>query len=211
MNIAQFTFNPFQENTYVVWDESGECVVIDAGNYTQKEGSVLFGFIKDKGLKPVYALNTHGHVDHILGVVEVTKEYGIPFALNGEDSFLVDTAPSHGALYGFDVKEVPVVGKDLNGLGEISFGSTTLTIIHTPGHTPGHVCFYDPASRVMFTGDTLFKASIGRTYLPGCDYGRISKRIIDRILPQCGQVTISTGPGPTSTTGIATNCNPFLL
>lgn len=211
MKIAQFTFNPFQENTYVVWDESGECVIIDSGNYMPREDKALFDFIEEKGLEPVYALNTHGHVDHMLGVVSTTGKYGIPFALHGEDTFLVNTAPAHGAIYGFDVKEVPVVGKDLMGEDKLRFGDTTFRLIHTPGHTPGHMCFYEPESKVLFTGDTLFKESIGRTDLPGGDYGWIMKSIVDRILPLGEEVTFYPGHGPSSTLGHEMRYNPFIV
>lgn len=210
MKIAQFTFNPFQENTYVVWDESGECVIIDAGNYSPHEDRALFGFIAEKGLKPVAAMNTHGHVDHMLGVPKATAEYGIPFALHGADAFLIESAATHGALYGLKVDEIPVIGKDLRGEDEFRFGTTAFRVIETPGHTPGHVCFYEPESKVLFSGDTLFKESIGRTDLPGGDYGWIMRSIIDRILPLGEEVTFYPGHGPSSTLGHEMRYNPFI-
>lgn len=210
MNIARLTFNPFQENTYVLWDDTGECAVIDAGNYGPREDERLAAFIADKGLKPVLALNTHGHIDHILGVPYVKNAFGAKFALRSEDNFLVESAPAHGGLYGFKISEIPVPDIDLKDMDEVRFGDTTLKIIHTPGHTPGHVSFYEPRTKTLFSGDTLFRESIGRTDLPGGDYGWIMRSIIDRILPLGEEVKIYPGHGPDSTLGHEMLYNPFI-
>ena len=210
MNIAQLTFNPFQENTYVVWDDTRECVVIDAGNYSSQEDAALVKFLSEKNLKPVMALNTHGHVDHMLGVNRIKEEYGASFAIHGADRFLIETAPTHGSIYGFRVGEVPATDVDLDGVPEVKFGNTVLKVIHTPGHTPGHVCYYEPESRTLFSGDTLFKESIGRTDLPGGDYGWIMRSIIDRLLPLGGDVKFYPGHGPSSTIGHEMLYNPFI-
>lgn len=210
MNIAQLTFNPFQENTYVVWDETGQAVIIDAGNYTEKETAALLDFVEQKGLRPVLALNTHGHVDHILGVQRVKDAYSVPFALHPADKFLVESAPTHGSLYGFRVDTVPAVERELTDGEEVTFGNTRFKVILTPGHTPGHVAFYQPDEKILFTGDTLFKESIGRTDLPGGDYGWIMKSIIDRIMPLGEEVTIYPGHGPSSTLGHEMLYNPFI-
>ena len=210
LNIAKFAFNPFQENTYVVWDATGECVIIDAGNYSAAEDRTLTDFIREKWLTPVLALNTHGHVDHLLGVPYVTTTWGIPFALHGADRFLVDSCVEHGRLYGFQVAEIPVVGRDLAEQEEVRFGESTLRIIETPGHTPGHVCFWNPEEKVLFTGDTLFKESIGRTDLPGGDYRWIMRSILDRLMPLGGDVEFHPGHGPASTLRHEALYNPFV-
>lgn len=208
---AVFAFNPFAENTYVVSDKSGECVIIDAGNYSASEDSALNQYIEQAGLKPVMAINTHGHIDHILGVSYVKSTFGVEFALHGDDKFLVDSASTHGALYGFEVKNIPSVEIDIKNMESISFGETTFRIIHTPGHTPGHVCLYETQSKSLFTGDTLFKESIGRTDLPGGDYSWIMKSILEKIVPLGGDVTIYPGHGPKSTIGHETLYNPFIV
>lgn len=210
INIKTFVFNPFQENTYVVWDATGECVIIDAGNYSAAEDRALSEFIAEQGLRPVMALGTHGHVDHILGVNHIMHKYDIPFALHGDDAFLVESAPMHGRLYGFDIEEVPAIGRDLKGVDEIKFGETMLQLIHTPGHTPGHICIYDPASKILFSGDTLFRESIGRTDLPGGDYSWIMRSILERIMPLGGDVELLPGHGPRSTIGHEALYNPFI-
>ncbi len=210
MQIKNFVFNPFGENTYVVWDDSGECVVIDAGSYSRQEQQQLSAFIRERGLKPVMAVNTHGHVDHILGVEAFMQEFGVPFALHGEDNFLVENAPMHGAIYGFNIAQVPAATIDLAKVDEVRFGQSVLRVIHTPGHTPGHVCLWDEQGRRLFTGDTLFRESIGRTDLPGGDYSWIMRSILDKILPLGGDQEILPGHGPASSIGHESLYNPFI-
>ena len=191
MNIARFVFNPIQENTYVVWDATGECAVIDAGNLSAREDNALVNFITEHKLRPVLALNTHGHFDHIAGVEFLRTTYDIPFAMSGKDAFLLGAAASSARMYGVEVREAPAkIDRDLDSLTEIGFGDTRFEIIATPGHTPGHVSFYEPQSKTLFTGDTLFRESIGRTDLPGGDYSWIMRSIIEKILPLGDETTI---------------------
>lgn len=211
LNIAEFTFNPFQEKTYVLWDETNECVIVDAGNYSAADDRALTEFISERGLRPVLALNTHGHVDHILGVPYVCETYGVPFVLHGDDRFLIDSAPQHGRLYGFDVRAIPEIGRDLKGETEVRFGNTALQIIHTPGHTPGHVCYYEPQSKLLFSGDTLFRESIGRTDLPGGDYRWIMRSILEGLMPLGSDVEFYPGHGPKSSLGHEGLYNPFIV
>jgi len=210
LKIERLIFNPFQENTYVVSDATGECVIIDAGNHTPHEDTLLADFLRNNGLKLVMALNTHGHVDHLLGVNFVKEQFGIPFALHGADRFLLDLSPQQASLYGFDLQKTPDVETDLATLSTVTFGETTLNVIHTPGHTPGHLCFYSETDRILFTGDTLFRESIGRTDLPGGDYGQIMRSILERIVPLGDDVTIYPGHGTSSTIGHEVKYNPFI-
>ena len=131
IKVGVLPFNPFQENTIVLSDESGECVIVDAGNYNPQEDAALSKYITDNGLKPVMAVNTHGHVDHMLGVNYVKETYGIPFAIHGKDKFLIDSAPTHGAIYGFKVDKVPTVDIDLEGQKELKFGKTVFLYLMT--------------------------------------------------------------------------------
>lgn len=211
IKIAVFAFNPFQENTYVVSDPTGECVIIDAGNYTVAESNKLTQYIEKEGFRPVLALNTHGHVDHILGVEYVKEFYKIPFAVHSDDKFLIDAAQTHGAVYGFNVTSIPNIDIDLATMKEISFGETTMQILNIPGHTPGHVAFYEPISKTLLTGDTVFKESIGRTDLPGGDYGVIMKSILTEIVPLGDEVNIFPGHGPKTTIGHEVLNNPFIV
>lgn len=210
IKVGVFPFNPFQENTIVLSDESGECIIVDAGNYNPQEDAALSKYIADNHLKPVMAVNTHGHVDHMLGVNYLKETYGIPFAIHGKDKFLIDSAPTHGAIYGFKVDKVPTVDIDLEGKKELKFGNTAFQIIETPGHTPGHVAFYNPENKLLLTGDTLFKESIGRTDLPGGDYSWIMRSILDKLIPLGDDVHFYPGHGMESTIGHETLYNPFV-
>ncbi len=210
VKIVALSFNPFGENTYVVSDESGECVIVDAGNYSAAEDAALARYVADNGLRPVAAINTHGHIDHILGVDYAKDTFSVPFAVHGEDNFLVESAPMHGRLYGFELAAAPVPDIDLSQQDEVRFGNSVLQIIHTPGHTPGHVCFFDAGGRQLLTGDTLFRESIGRTDLPGGDYSWIMRSILDRIIPLGDDVKVFPGHGPATTIGHETLYNPFI-
>lgn len=210
IKIGVLPFNPFQENTIVVSDETGECIIVDAGNYNAQENAALSKYISDNGLKPVMAVNTHGHVDHMLGVNHVKETYGVPFAIHGKDKFLIESAPTHGAIYGFQVDKVPTVDIDLEGQEELKFGNTTFRIIETPGHTPGHIALYNPENKLLLTGDTLFRESIGRTDLPGGDYSWIMRSILDKLIPLGDEVRFYPGHGMESTIGHETLYNPFV-
>lgn len=212
MNIARFVFNPIQENTYVVWDATGECAVIDAGNLSAREDNALVNFITEHKLRPVLALNTHGHFDHIAGVEFLRTTYDIPFAMSGKDAFLLGAAASSARMYGVEVREAPAkIDRDLDSLTEIGFGGTRFEIIATPGHTPGHVSLYEPQSKTLFTGDTLFRESIGRTDLPGGDYSWIMRSIIEKILPLGDETKVYPGHGDQTTIGHESLYNPFIV
>ncbi len=211
MKIACLTFNPIQENTYVVWDATGECVIIDAGNCNERENAALDEFIASHELRPVLAVNTHGHFDHTLGVEHLRTRYGIPFALSGKDRFLLETASVSGTIYGVKIGAMPSIDRDLDAEREIRFGETTLRVIPTPGHTPGHVSLYEPESKVLFTGDTLFRESIGRTDLPGGDYSWIMRSILEQLVPLGDEVRVYPGHGPETTLGHEVLYNPFIV
>lgn len=211
MKIATFVFNPIQENTYILWDATRECVIIDAGNNGPREDIVLKNFINEHGLRPVMAINTHGHFDHTLGVESLKEEYGIRFALSGKDQFLLETASVSGSIFGVEIGKLPTIDLDLDTVEELHFGKTTLKVIPTPGHTPGHVALYEASSKSLFTGDTLFRESIGRTDLPGGDYSWIMRSILERILPLGDEVTIWPGHGEKSTIGHESLYNPFIV
>ena len=211
MKIACLQFNPIQENTYVVWDDTNECIVIDAGNSSPREDAALDNFIARHGLKPVLAANTHGHFDHTMGVEHLKQRYGIPFALSSKDRFLLDNASVSGSVFGVKTGAMPSVDLDLETMTELRFGKTTLRVIPTPGHTPGHVAFHDPQSKALFTGDTLFRESIGRTDLPGGDYSWIMRSILERLIPLGDETEVYPGHGESTTIGHESLYNPFVV
>ena len=209
MEIKRVVFNPFRENTYLVWDSTKEAIVIDAGNMSEAENVMLKEVIASLELKPVMAVNTHGHFDHTQGVKWLKEEYGVKFACSSKDKFIIDSTAG-GTMYGFKCNEVPEIDVDLDTVGEIRFGETVLRVIKTPGHTPGHVVLFNEAEKVLFTGDTLFKESIGRTDLPGGDYSWIMKSILEEIVPLGDEVVIYPGHEDSSTIGHETLYNPFI-
>ena len=212
MNVVKFVFNPIQENTYIVWDDTKECIVVDAGNLSAREDKVLAEFIAEQGLKPVLAVNTHCHFDHILGVEFVRSTYCAKFAASSADNAIMLGAKEHCAMFGIEVGDMPTtVDIDLATTNEIHFGNTTLRVIPTPGHTPGCVSLYHEESKSLFTGDTLFRESIGRTDLPGGDYPTIMRSILNNILPLGDEVTIYPGHSDKSTIGHESLYNPFVV
>lgn len=211
MKIIKFVFNPIQENTYVIWDETGECAIVDAGNASAREDAALTDFIAAQGLKPVVAVNTHGHFDHTMGVRYVKETFGVPFAASSADGFLIEHDRESGAMFGVQVGEMPAIDTDLSKTDEIAFGNTKLKVIKTPGHTPGGVVLFEPESKSLFTGDTLFRESIGRTDLPGGDYGALMNSIIENIIPLGDEVAIYPGHGEKSTIGHESLYNPFVV
>lgn len=210
MNIAKLVFNPIMENTYIVWDDTKECIIIDAGNFSAREDAQLTDFITERGLKPVMAVNTHGHFDHAMGVGYLKETYGVKFACSSKDQFLVDSAQQSGAMFGVKCAPVPAIDIDLDKMEEIAFGATKLRVIKTPGHTPGHVSLYNEEQKVLFTGDTLFRESIGRTDLPGGDFSWIMTSILEQLVPLGDDVEFYPGHGDKSTIGHETLYNPFV-
>ena len=212
MNIVKFVFNPIQENTYVVWDESMECIIIDAGNCSAGEDSRLAEFITQQGLKPVMAVNTHGHFDHLMGVNYLKQTFGVKFALSSKDEYLRASAQQSCAMFGIAaVVEVPQIDIDLDRVESITFGNTELKVIKTPGHTPGGVSLFEPKSGQIFTGDTLFRESIGRTDLPGGEYGTIIRSILNNLIKLGDEVVVYPGHSDKSTIGHESLYNPFVV
>ncbi len=212
MNIASLQFNPIGENTYIIWDETLECAIIDAGNCNEREDQALFNFIEQRELTPKVAINTHGHFDHVMGVESLRERYGVKFAISSRDQFLLDSSTPGSVIYGVKVGAMPKsIDIDLDDVSEIKFGNTALKVIPTPGHTPGHVSLFESEQRVLFTGDTLFKESIGRTDLPGGDYSWIMKSILESLIPLGDDVEFFPGHGPSSTIGHESLYNPFVV
>ena len=210
MEIKRVVFNPFRENTYLVWDDTKECIVIDAGNMNAGENRILAEMIQARDLKPVMAVNTHGHFDHVGGVKWLKDTFGAAFACSSKDQFLIDSTAG-GMVYGIQCNEVPAIDIDLDAVEDIRFGNTLLRVIKTPGHTPGHVVLFNAEDKSLFTGDTLFCESIGRTDLPGGDYSWIMKSILEQIVPLGDDVAIYPGHEDSSTIGHEVLYNPFIV
>ncbi len=208
--IQKFTCNPYQENTYLLFDDSLECVIIDPGMYTGDEQNVVLKFISEKRLKPVLLLNTHCHIDHVLGNKFIFDTYGLlPQFHKGEEVVLnaiVAYAPQIGIRY--EVSPLPEIY--LSEIGIISFGKTELEIIFAPGHSPAHVCFYNRADNFLIGGDVLFYQSIGRTDLPGGNHDLLIKNIHEKLFILPDDCKVYPGHGQATTIGFEKQHNPFL-
>jgi hydroxyacylglutathione hydrolase len=210
IKVTTFVFNAFQENTYILQDETSECVIIDPGFGSQGEKTELADFIVSAGLKPVAVLNTHCHIDHILGCAELQKDYNIPFYIQRMEAELLNSASVYATYFGLEIKAVPVPDNFLDEGDEYQFGKSSLSVFHVPGHSPGSICFYSIKDKFVVTGDVLFRGSIGRTDLPGGDYNALIKNIKTKLLILPREVLVFPGHGPTTNIGHESDTNPFL-
>jgi glyoxylase-like metal-dependent hydrolase (beta-lactamase superfamily II) len=210
ITIQTFVFNPFQENTFILYDETGECVIVDAGCYEDNERKILSKFISSRQLKPVKLLNTHNHLDHLFGNEFIVETYKIKPEAHKSDDYLIDNAVEHAAIFGLTFKKPPVVSNYLTDGETIIFGNSKLTVLHVPGHTLGHVAFLNLSQKFVLTGDVLFNGSIGRTDLEGGDFETLVFSIKKKLLTLPNDVIVYPGHGPTTTIGKEKETNNFL-
>lgn len=210
LSSRSFTFNPFSENTYVLWDETKECIIIDPGCYTTEEKSNLEEFITAQQLKPVKILMTHAHIDHMLGNNFLTGRYGLDIQLSFIEKELLRRADVYGEMWGIRAEASPPPLHDIIEGEEIKFGSTILKAFFTPGHSPGSFSFYHAPSKAVFAGDALFYRSIGRTDLPGGDTETLLESIRTKLFALPDETTVYSGHGPQTLIGDEKANNPFL-
>jgi glyoxylase-like metal-dependent hydrolase (beta-lactamase superfamily II) len=210
INIKAFAFNPFQVNAYLLYDESRECLIIDASCYQEDEYQALFKFIALNSLKPVAVLNTHGHVDHLTGTRRICKMYSIDFFMNQDDQFLLENAVVSGQIFGMQVETPPQPAAWIKDEEIFKFGNSEIIAFHTPGHSPGSLVIYQKEAGILITGDVLFAGSIGRTDLPGGDYNQLIRSIQTKILVLPAETKVFPGHGPETTVGDEMVHNPFL-
>ena len=211
MTIKTFTFNPIQENTYLVYDETNEAVVIDAGCISEIEKRALKNYIEDNELTLKRVLNTHLHFDHQFGNKFLYATFGIKPEAGKEDEYLLENVISQTRSFGMAVEEeAQPLGGYITDNQEIKFGNTTFKALHIPGHSPGSMAFYDEKEGVLFAGDVIFRASIGRTDLPKGDYATLIHSITNKLLPLPDSTVVYSGHGPATTIGFERKNNPFL-
>lgn len=211
IQIAKIQFNPFGENTYVLYNAAiCQAIIVDCGCYNAAEEDRLAAFIDKNNLRPIMVLCTHGHIDHICGALSACKRWDIPFALHSADAEVLSSNIEFAESMGFNVPQVPAIDIDLATTKEIKLGDHTIEIIPTPGHTPGGVSLYVRTQDMLLTGDTLFDGSIGRTDLPGGDYKTLMTSIMGNIIPLNGTTKIFPGHGPDSTLAHQAMYNPFI-
>lgn len=210
IQIKTFYFNDLRECCYVLWDETKECVIIDPGCYTESEKERLKKFIEANDLKPVKLINTHGHFDHIMGNAFVANTWKLNTYIHPLDKPHLERAQQYTEMFGYTIEQPPVNTVDIADGGTIEFGSSTLKVIHTPGHTRGGVCLYSEEGKIVVTGDSLFAGSIGRTDLPGGDYEELMNSLLKKLVVIGNDYAVYPGHGPATTIGHELNTNPFL-
>ncbi len=210
LTIKTFVFNEFYVNTFVLSDETKNCVIIDPGCNNNLQKDELKNYIEIQHLKPVLIINTHGHIDHIAGNYPVKSLYNIPIALHEKDLFLIENALHYAEFFGFETEMSPVPDRLLKEGDEIIFGNSCLSVIHLPGHSPGSVVLYSKNDKLLIAGDVLFNGSIGRTDLPGGDYDTLIKGIKEKIMVLPPETIVYPGHGPKTTLQVEYDTNPFL-
>ncbi|UOG75550.1 MBL fold metallo-hydrolase [Hymenobacter tibetensis] len=210
MTVSGFTFNAFSENTYLLHDATGQCVIVDPGCYDRAEQQALRSFVEAQQLQVVLLLNTHCHIDHVLGNQFVVDTYKVPFLLHEEDLATLRSVPTYAGSYGFPTYSPAEPTGFLAPGVPVHFGDTELEVRFAPGHAPGHVVFYHAPTATVIGGDVLFRGSIGRTDLPGGDYATLIRSIETQLLTLPDDVTVYPGHGPATTIGDERRTNPFL-
>jgi hydroxyacylglutathione hydrolase len=208
--IQVFTFNPFQENTYLIWDHSRECVIIDPGASDRAERETLSGFIQENDLKPVRLLNTHCHIDHVLGNDYVFRTWGLKPEFHRLDIPTLERGIQSSAMFGIPYDPSPEAGRFIEEGEEIRFGQTTLKTLFVPGHAPGHIAFYNEADSYLIAGDVLFNGSVGRVDLPGCNPQDLVDSIQQKVYLLPDETTVCPGHGPQTTIGREKISNSFV-
>ena len=211
LRIQTFEVNPLHENFYVINDETKECVIIDCGALTEAEQNAVITYIREEGLKPVHNLGTHGHLDHHFGDAAILSAFNLqPEVAQGDKVLMQHPREAALQMLGMDLNiDLPAGNLKLTENEEVKFGSHTFKIIRTPGHSPGSVSFYCAEENVLFTGDTLFKGSIGRTDFPGGSMFQIISSL--RELAQLPDKTIVyPGHGPQTSIGFELAHNPYM-
>jgi hydroxyacylglutathione hydrolase len=210
INIKKFTFNPVRENTYILFDETNECVIIDPGMYDAEEQNECYKFIKQQGLKPVLLLNTHCHYDHVFGNKFVFDNWSLKPQFHKGELIVLQSISGYVPQMGLNYELSPEPEVFLPETGSINFGSSTLELIFAPGHSPAHLCFYAKADNFLIGGDVLFYNSIGRTDLPGGNHAQLISSIRNNLFILPDDCEVYPGHGPSTTIGFEKQHNPFL-
>lgn len=209
MQVHKFTFNPFQENTYLLINSNKEAVIIDPGCFEPYEEQMLTAFIEKEGVKITGIICTHCHLDHVFGAQFCTDTFKLPVIIPHRDESTYNQAPKSAAFFGMPEMELPTPTLGLE-TPSFQFGSEELEIRFTPGHSVGHVVFVHHVSKTVIGGDVLFNGSIGRTDLPGGDFDTLAASIKEQLYTLPDNYTVYSGHGPETTIGYEKVNNPFV-
>lgn len=208
-HIQTFTFNPFYENTYVLYDDTKECIIIDPGCIEKYERDELAQFIETNHLIVKALINTHCHIDHVLGNAWVMKHFQVPLWIHPIEAATLKSVEAYAPHYGFAGYETSQADAFLNEGDQVIFGKTVLDIFFVPGHAPGHIALYNIQQKFVMGGDVLFKGSIGRTDLPGGDYKTLIDSIQHKMFSLPDDTVVYSGHGPNTHIGVEKRSNPY--
>lgn len=209
----KFVVNPIEENCYIIWDDSShEGAIVDCGCWTRTEQNRISEFIRQEGITLKYCLQTHMHFDHCLGLGFISDKYGLTPLCHPADISVYQGAPEMvEKWFRIDISStLPEASPEIAETSALQLGEVAIQVLHTPGHTPGGVCYYIPQGRTLLTGDTLFRSGIGRTDLPGGSYEQELQSIREKIFTLPQDTKVLPGHGPESTIGEEMECNPYL-
>ena len=210
ITIKIFQFNAFQENTYLLYDATGECIIIDPGMSNEKEKNEIINFISNNNLKPISVVNTHSHIDHILGIAFLTSKYNIDYYMHKSESEMFNSSAMVGMSFGMKFDKPEKLPKFLDEGNEVKFGKSILQIFYVPGHSSGSLCFYSKEDNFLISGDVLFSNSIGRSDLPGGDHNTLIRGIKSKLFTLPDECKVYPGHGSETTIGDEKKFNPFL-
>jgi glyoxylase-like metal-dependent hydrolase (beta-lactamase superfamily II) len=210
LTLQSFTYGPFQENTYVLYNEHKEAIIIDPGMYELNEFDAFFNYLSEMELKPILLLNTHTHIDHIFGNAAVVMKYKVPLAFHELDKPVFDHQLTARAMYNLTFVPSPAPDYYLKENELVTIGDDSLQILLCPGQSPGSVCFYHKDQQFVIGGDVLFQQSIGRSDLPGGDYDTLVNSIHTQLFTLPDEVSVYSGHGPKTSIGFEKMNNPFV-
>jgi hydroxyacylglutathione hydrolase len=212
MKIKKFIVNPFQMNCYIYYDEStGDGIIIDPGAYENYEEDEITDFVQSNNIKILFIINTHGHIDHVLGNKFAKSKFDCPLLIHKDDLFLLENAKAQGIFYNIDVNESPEPDKFISEDLKVNINKTEISFIHTPGHSPGGVCIVDHENKNIFCGDTIFAETIGRVDLPGGSMDVLINSIKNKLFLHCSnEYILYPGHMEETTIGNEKKYNSFL-
>jgi glyoxylase-like metal-dependent hydrolase (beta-lactamase superfamily II) len=210
LHVQPFTFNPVQENTYIIYNEKKQCAIIDPGCYFASEEKALVDFIEENNLNPVYLLNTHCHLDHIFGNRFIHKKFGLTLHLNKLEKPVLEYGPTSAQQWQLPFDNYDAELKFIDEGDILKIGDDELHILFTPGHSPGSISFYSKENKFIISGDVLFEGSVGRTDLPGGDFNILEESIKIKLYTLPEDVIVYPGHGDSTTIGDEMKTNPFV-
>jgi len=210
IRIEKFIFNPFSENTYLLYDETGECIIIDPGCYERFEENIIAEFLLSQNLKLVKQVFTHCHIDHIFGVNFIFNQYGLKPEIHKAALPFIIKGPQQASFYGFDMPKITEPGSFIVEGDKIKFGNSELDVVYTPGHADGSICFINHPQKFVITGDVLFRESIGRTDFPTGDFDLLMESIRTKLFVLDDDFIVYSGHGEETTIGYEKMNNPFI-